>query len=78
MEPIAENPFRVKHVETLNKTVVIEREDRFTENGSQVRVNLVSMTKTATELVEDTGLQKYEELGIKILVDEDYNINQLV
>ena len=37
LAPIAEGPFRVKEVDTASKTVVIEREDRSTENVSRSR-----------------------------------------
>lgn len=78
MAPIAERPFRVKDVDTPNKTVLIERDERSTENVSQSRPTLASASKTAEELVEDTRPKVDEELGTELPTNEQSNINQLV
>lgn len=51
LAPIADVPYRMKEVDTMNKTVVIAIEDRSTENFSRSRVTLYAMPKSADELI---------------------------
>lgn len=53
LAPIQERPIPFKQIDTENKTVVIEWEDRLTEHLSRSRVTLEPMPKYNDELLED-------------------------
>lgn len=78
LAPIVEFPFRVKEADETNKTVVIEREDRFTENLSRSRVTLAPPPILADDLIKDNHPKTDEELRTVVWDEKQTKVNQLV